>query len=136
MASTGSVNGTAIILKVGSTQIAKLKSNTLKVSRAAIDVSNKDSGGWKESIYGQGSGGFDFDGVFSEDGTWGFDEAYAAMVAKTVLTVLWTSATTGDKTYTASCILTSVTAAAPMEDAATFSGSLEFTGAPTQGTVS
>lgn len=136
MPSTGAMNGTAILLKVGATTVAKLKSNSFKVNRATIDVSNKDSGGWKESLYGQGSGSFDFDGVFSEDGTWGFDEAYAAMIAKTSLTVLYASAVVGDKSYTGTCILTSLTQTAPMEDAVTFSGTLELTGAPTQGTVS
>lgn len=45
------LNGTALILKVGSTTVAKGKSNTFNISRATIDVSNKDSAGWKESIY-------------------------------------------------------------------------------------
>ncbi len=135
MPSTGAMNGTAILLKVGGVTVAKLKSNSFKVERASIDVSNKDSGGWKESIYGQGSGGFDFDGVFDEAGTWGFDEAYAAMVAKTTLTILYTSSIVGDKTYGGTCILKSITSTAPMEDAVTFSGTLELTGAPTQGTV-
>jgi len=135
MASTGAMNGTAILLKVGSTTVAKLKSNSFKLERAVIDVSNKSSEGWKESIYGQGSGGFDFDGIFSEDGTWGFDEAFAAIEDKTTLTILYTSAVVGDKTYGGTCLLTSITTTAPMEDAVTFSGSLVLTGAPTQGTV-
>lgn len=135
MPSTGAMNGTAILLKVGGVTVAKLKSNSFKVERASIDVSNKDSGGWKESIYGQGSGGFDFDGVFDEAGTWGFDEAYATMIAKTTLTILYSTAVTGDKSYSGTCILKSITSTAPMEDAVTFSGTLELTGAPTQGTV-
>jgi len=135
MPSTGAMNGTAILLKVGGVTVAKLKSNSFKLERSLIDVSNKSSSGWKESIYGQGSGGFDFDGIFSEDGTWGFDEAYAAMVAKTELTILYTTAVSGDKTYGGTCLLTSITTTAPMEDAATFSGSLVITGAPTTGTV-
>jgi TP901-1 family phage major tail protein len=134
MASTGAINGTAVVLKIGGTTIAKLKSNSLKLSRNAIDISNKDSGGWKESIYGQGSGSFDFEGVFAEDGTWGFDEAYAAISGKTILTAKW-AAMTGDIYYQASCILTSISMTAPMEDAVTFSGSLEITGAPTTGTL-
>jgi TP901-1 family phage major tail protein len=134
MASTGAINGTAVVLKIGGTTIAKLKSNSLKLSRNAIDISNKDSGGWKESIYGQGSGSFDFEGVFAEDGTWGFDEAYAAISGKTNLTAKWTAGA-GDLYYQASCILTSISMTAPMEDAVTFSGSLEITGAPTTGTL-
>lgn len=135
MPSSGAMNGTAILLKIGDTSIAKLTSNNLKVNRNLIDVSNKDSAGWKESIYGQGSGGFDFEGVFNEDGTWGFDEAYAAIAAKTVLVARYASEVSGDKYYEANCLLTSISQSAPMEDKVTFSGSLEFTGAPTTGTV-
>lgn len=134
MPSTGAMNGTAILLKIGATNVAKLVSNSFNLNRAAIDVSNKDSGGWQESIYGQGSATIDFEGVFSEDGTWGFDEAYAAMVAKTVLTARIATSVTGDKYYEGSCLLTSLTQTVPMEDKVTFSGTLQLTGAPTTGT--
>lgn len=134
MPSTGAQNGTAIVLKIGGTTIAKLKSNSMKFNANAIDVSNKDSAGWKESIYGQRSGSFDFEGVFAEDGTWGFDEAYNAIVAKTSLTARWAGAS-GDIYYQATCLLTSISATAPMEDAVTFSGTLEMTGAPSTGTI-
>lgn len=134
MASTGAMNGTAMVLKIGGTTIAKLKSNSMNLNANAIDVSNKDSAGWKESIYGQRSGGFDFEGVFAEDGNWGFTQASNAVVQKTVLTARWGSGTTGDRYYEASCILTACTETAPMEDAVTFSGTLEITGAPTTGT--
>jgi TP901-1 family phage major tail protein len=130
------LNGTALVLKVGATNVAKGKSNTFNISRATIDVSNKDSAGWKESIYGQGSGSFDFEGVFEESGTWGWDEAYAAMVAKTVLTVRMATATVGDKYYEASCLITSGSLSAPMEDAVTWSATFEITGAPSTGSVS
>lgn len=135
MPSSGAMNGTAILLSVEGTSIAKLKTNSMAINAATIDVSNKSSGGWKESIYGQRSGSFDFEGVFDEAGSWGFDEAFAAIGAKTVLTVRWSSAVTGDKYYEAECLLTSISQSAPMEDAVTFSGTLEITGAPTTGTV-
>ena len=66
MASTGPMNGTAIVLKLGGTTIAKLKSNSMKLDMSAIDVSNKDSAGYKEIIGGQRSGSFDFDGVLAD----------------------------------------------------------------------
>jgi len=84
MPSSGPMNGTAVVLKINGTTVAKLKSNTMNFSRALIDVSNKDSGGWKQSIYGQGSGTFDFEGVFDEAGNWGFTQAFAALSAKTL----------------------------------------------------
>jgi TP901-1 family phage major tail protein len=135
MPSTGAMNGTAIVLKIGGVTVAKLKSNSISANAAAIDVSNKDSAGWQESIYGQRSGSFDFDGVFAEDGSWGFDEGFAAITGKTTLTARWTSAANGDKYYEATCLLTSISETAPMEDAVTFTGTLQWTGAPTTGVV-
>ena len=134
MSSTGSINGTAILLKIEGTTIAKLVSNSFNLNRATIDVSNKDSGGWQESLYGQGSATIDFEGVFAEDGSWGFDEAYTAITTKAVLTARIATSVTGDKYYEAECLLTSLTQTAPMEDKVTFSGSLLMTGAPSTGT--
>jgi predicted secreted protein len=134
MPSTGAMNGTAVVLKINGTTIAKLKSNSFTVNRAAIDVSNKDSGGWQESIYGQGSGSFDFEGVFAEDATYGFKQGYLALVNKTTVTAKWAAAT-GDMYYEAACLVTSMTETAPMEDAVTFTGTLQITGAPTTGTL-
>jgi predicted secreted protein len=134
MPSTGAMNGTAIVLKINGTTIAKLKSNSFTVNRAAIDVSNKDSGGWQESIYGQGSGSFDFEGVFAEDAAYGFKQGYLALVNKSTATARWAGAT-GDMYYEATCLVTSMTETAPMEDAVTFTGTLQMTGAPTTGTL-
>lgn len=136
MASTGAMNGTAVLLKIETTTVAKLTSNNITFSRAAIDVSNKDSGGWQESIYGQGSGSIDCEGVFDEAGSWGADEAYTAIVNKSVLTARWATAVAGDKYYEAECLLTSFSMSAPNEDKVTFTCSLQFTGAPSTGTVS
>jgi predicted secreted protein len=134
MPSIGAMNGTAIVLKINGTTIAKLKSNSFTVNRAAIDVSNKDSGGWQESIYGQGSGSFDFEGVFAEDANYGFKQGYLALVNKSTATARWAGAT-GDMYYEATCLVTSMTETAPMEDAVTFTGTLQMTGAPTTGTI-
>jgi predicted secreted protein len=106
----------------------------MSFTRALIDVSNKDSGGWKESIYGQGSATFDFEGVFVENGNWGFSQAFVALNSKSTFTARW-SGPAGDIYYQATCLISSLSETAPMEDAVTFSGTLEMTGAPTTGTV-
>jgi predicted secreted protein len=134
MASTGPMNGTAVVLLDGSTVISEGTSCGFNLARSPIDVSSKSSGGWKESIYGQGSGSFDYEGVFTEDATYNFDDLYTKLVAKTLITAKWGSEVAGDKNYSASCVLTSLSMSAPMEDKVTFSATFEFTGAPTQGT--
>jgi len=134
MASTGPMNGTAVLLYDGTTAIGYGTSVGLNLARSPIDVSNKSSAGWKESIYGQGSGSFDFEGVFTEDGTVSFSTLYAKLAAKTVITAKWASAVVGDKNYSASVLITSLSNTSPMEDKITFSATFEITGAPTQGT--
>jgi|688.fasta_scaffold46092_7 predicted secreted protein len=134
MPSSSPLNGTAVVLKINGTTVANLKSNTMSFTRALIDVSNKDSGGWKESIYGQGSATFDFEGVFVENGNWGFSQAFVALNSKSTFTARW-SGPAGDIYYQATCLISSLSETAPMEDAVTFSGTLEMTGAPTTGTV-
>jgi predicted secreted protein len=128
-------NGTAVNLYVGSTLVAMGKSNSFNLSRALIDVSNKTSNGWKESIYGQGSGSFDFEGIFAESGTWTYADAYSALINKTALTVKMASTISGDNYYSASCLITSLKNTAPMEDAQTWSATFEMTGAPETGFV-
>jgi predicted secreted protein len=128
-------NGTAVNLYVGNQMVAMGKSNSFNLSRALIDVSNKQSNGWKESIYGQGSGSFDFEGIFDEVESWGYQDAFEALDGKTVLTVKMASTLAGDSYYSASCLITSLKNTAPMEDVQTWSATFEMTGAPEKGFV-
>lgn len=121
-------NGTAVILYADYYPFAYGKTNSLTLSRAAIDVSNKGSNGWKETIYGQGSGSFDFEGIFVEAASWGYIEAYNAMVNKTVLTIKMSSDHIGDKYYQGTCLITSLKNTAPMEDAQTWAATFELVG--------
>jgi hypothetical protein len=54
--------------------------------------------------------------------------------SKSTFTARW-SGPAGDIYYQATCLISSLSETAPMEDAVTFSGTLEMTGAPTTGTV-
>jgi len=135
MASNGAMNGTLVLFDIGGTPISNLTSNNMGFTRAAIDVSNKGSGGWAEFIYGQGGGSFDCEGVFKEDATYGWEELFAAMLAKTVLTLRWTSDVIGDKYYEGSVLIESANMDAPLEDKITYTCTLKLTGAPTTGTI-
>lgn len=121
-------NGTAVILYAETTPFAYGKTNSLNINRALIDISNKGSNGWKESIYGQGSASFDFEGIFVEAAEWGYQYAYNMMVNKEVIAVKMSSTNVGDKYYEGYCLITSLKNTAPMEDAQTWSATLEVTG--------
>lgn len=127
-------NGTAVVIKVGSNVIAYGTAQNMKVGRATIDVSNKNSAGWKELIYGQGSWSMDGDFIFEENATHGFSELFTDMTAKTTVTVVFGTGTTGDKGYTGTALITSLDMSAPLEAAQTFKCSFEGTAAITETT--
>lgn len=135
MATSGITNGTLIGLYVGGTKIANLISNDLDISMATRETTNKDSGGWKSSLGGALSWTCSAEGYFDEIATYGFDELFAVLTARTAVTVMISSQVTGDKKYSGSALLTSLKRSHPTEDNVTFSCSCEGTGVLTEATV-
>jgi hypothetical protein len=131
-------DGTLIKLYIGSVAVANLKSNDMKLARAMRDVSTKDSGGWKEQAYGQGS--FDFSAEVLYDP--GLDNTHyrmtdftTAQINKTILTAVYSSAVTGETKYTGSVLVSSVDTKAPNEENVSFTVTLSGTGALAQATI-
>lgn len=135
MASTGKNNGTLIGLYVGGTKISHLTSNDFSVEHSTREASTKDSAGYREVLEGMRSASFSADGYFAEDATYGYEDLYDAWVARTALTVRWSSAVTGDQYYEATAYLTSLQTTAPLEDTQTFSASFDITGTITKAAV-
>lgn len=129
------INGSAMLLLIEGTAVAFGKSLNFNLSKATIDVSNKDSASNKEIISGQKSGSFDFDGIYVDNPTYGYEDIFALWQGTATATIRIAMSTTGTKYYEAEAIVTNLTLTAPMEDAITFSCTLEISGAVTQGTV-
>ena len=129
------INGSAMLLLVEGTAVAFGKSFSFNLSKATIDVSNKDSNSNKELISGQKSGSFDFEGIYVDNPTYGYEDLFALWQGTASATIRIAMDTVGTKYYEAEAIVTNLNLSAPMEDAINFTCTLEITGAVTQGTV-
>jgi len=143
MATSGTINGTILRLFVDDSgtlkPIANLVSNDISFTKDLIEVTSKSSAGSKEFMYGHFGASGSFEGRFEDDSVgsteYSFEELYAAMVAGTNLSVVFTTNVTGDVKYTGSALLGGLSLSAPDNDAASFTGDITITGAVTQGTV-
>ena len=146
MATTGIVNGTLIgLYKVGAgptyTKFANGTASSVDIAIDMIEITTKDSSGHKEYIAGEKGGTFQFEGRFEYDtsvSTQGesFDDLVTAALAGTAFTARWSSQSTGDEYLESSVLISSVSASAPNNDAASFSCTLQMTGTITLGNVS
>jgi len=142
MATANVVNGTLIaIYKDVSgtlTKIANATSNDFDVTKDMIDVTNKDSAGWKEFIVGEGGWTMNIDGMFEEDGgvaSISWKDIYTDLAAGTSITAVMTSQVSGDIKLSGSAFFSNLTLSAPNNDVTTFTASLQGTGALTVSTV-
>lgn len=138
-------NGTDIKIYVGSTIGAAkivdgLTSNEASITRALRDTTNKSNNGWKAQEYGLGEGSFSVSCNYDPDANsstyYRWEDFLSALVAKTKLTVHFTDNTTGHQNITATCLVTDCPLTAPMEENATFTVTLAWSGAPTITTIS
>ena len=149
MATTGLVNGTLIALykDIGTTgspdyqKIANLTSTDFELTKDTIDATNKDGSNYKEFLVGLNSWTMSAEGIFEEDGSVGTDihspkEVLDDMIAGEEITVVMGNLDeTGDLKLTGQAVMTSFSWNAPVNDVATFSCSLQGSGALTVGTV-
>ena len=142
MATTGLVNGTLIALYkdvAGTlTKVANATSSDFELTRDTIDATNKDGGQYKEFLVGLAGWTMNAEGIFEEDGSAtgvSAKDLLDDVIAGTAITVVMTSNVSGDLKVTGSAVITSFAWNAPVNDVATFSVSLQGSGALTVGTV-
>lgn len=145
MATPGLVNGTLVALfkDTGTpplVKVANLTSTDFELSKDTIDATNKDGGDYKEFLVGLSSWTMSAEGIFEEDASVGATHISAKdllddMVAGTALTVVMTSNVSTDLKLSGLAVITSFSWSAPVNDIATFSISLQGSGALTVGTV-
>jgi predicted secreted protein len=143
MASTGITNGTLIaIYKDISgtlTKIANATSNDFSITKDMIETTNKDSAGAKEYIAGEYGYTMSVEGMFEEDASVGagisWKEIITDLLAGTSVTIVMTSNVSGDLTLSGSAFFNELNLTAPQNDVATFTASIQGTGALTVGTI-
>lgn len=132
-------NGTDLLMYVEvsstPTPIAGSTDNTMTINGESIDVTTKDSGGWKEILAGLNSWGFKGSGKFDDQASFGFSDLLALMLAKQLVQVRFSFAASGLPYWYGDALLTSLELAAPMEKETTFTFSLEGSAPLAEGTV-
>lgn len=134
MATTGVFNATNLILKIESNTLGHSTSATLSLSNDLPEATTKDSSGFQEVIAGVISGEISFEGLVAYDDTLNAIELNDYLLARTQLTCVFGTTTTGDEVYTAEGFLSSVENTADMESPAAYSGSITLTGSITKST--
>lgn len=136
MASTGIGIGTIIKLYLGSTAVTHNRVVSFNLSRDTIDISTKDSGSDQDLEYGRATGRtFNVESLFAEDAAYGFEDFFDAIEAGTKPTALWSSGVSGDKSYSATVLVTNLVNNAADQEANGFTCTLAITGAITKGTI-
>lgn len=116
------------------TLITHTDSCEITFSTETIDITTKDSNGWKEILPGLKSGTGSITGKVDYEGTNQVKALTTAHNAGTLITWKFKTATVGDSTYAWSGYVTSIPLTFGNNEAATFSCDIEFTGAPTVST--
>jgi len=143
MASTGITNGTLIAIYkdvAGTlTKIANATSNDFSITKDMIETTNKDSAGAKEYIAGEYGYTMSVEGMFEEDASVGalisWKEILTDLIAGTSVTIVMTSNVSGDIKLSGSAFFSDLNLTAPRNDVATFTASIQGTGALTVGTI-
>jgi len=137
------LNGTEIkVYSSGTTNLVAFAQNcTLNVNHSPREITNKESGGYKEILEGLRDFSIDIDGAYAWTNaggsalTDGIDDVLETNVlnARQAVTFIFgDTASTSDISYSGSGFITSVSLTGGTEDTATYSMSIEGTGVLTQ----
>ena len=135
MATAGLFNGNLLGIYIGGVLVTHALQHSENHSVAMIDVTTKDSAGDEEVLPGVRGSELSASGYFAEDATYGYEDFFDAKEAGTLLTVLVSSAVTGDVTYTYTAYITSLSRTAEHDTSVPYEVSLKPTAATTKGSV-
>lgn len=128
-------NGTELGVYMDSTLIAAATDCSLSLNVETIDITTKDSAGFRELLGGVRSGSISVSGLvdYLDASNKDVNDLWTAWEARTAVTVKFSKATevTGDLSFSASAIITSLEQSGGTEDTATYSATFELTGAIT-----
>jgi len=137
MATTGIHTGHIMRLYIDATAVANATNCTMSLAMSPRTISHKDTsgtaGGWEEKLGGKKSGTVSSDYLREEGDS--STALFTAFAAGTAVTWLYSSQVSGDKSWTGSGFITAYDQAAPDEENATGSITIETSGAVTEATV-
>lgn len=137
MATEGIINATSLLIYVDGVAVSYSTDTSISVDMDAIDVTNKDSSGWRDLLAGVRSWNASGSGFLAWDATKGADDLYDAITNRSSVSIRFTTGeVSGDTTFDGDGYLTSLEMTGGVEDGATFSFTIEGDGALTESTVS
>ena len=145
MATTGNVKGNLLGLYISTdggtnyTLVGSATSASLSISNDTYDVTTKANSGRRELLYAQQTATISAEGFVKYYDTYGSEDLRTVVLGGTDNTdylAKFSSGVTGDKEVYFQCVVTSFEEQAAVNEIATFSITLESTGAITEGTVS
>lgn len=135
MPTTGIVNGHNLRLKVEGVAVARATSCSIEFKNKLRQTAHKDTtGGWETNDYGEFSGSLSTDFLFEETAG-NFEDLWDFFLAKTKVTCLFATSTSGDTSFTVEGVIESLKIDAPNNENSTASISIVMDGTPTKGTV-
>ena len=135
MATTGTVNSTLMVIKVGSTTISCLTDASLSMTQEMRDTTCKDSSSWNNALPAKRTWEMSGSAFFAYDATYGAADLFTLYNTQASATVKWGTTVTGDKVYSGTAYLTSLEfAASGTDENTTINFTFQGVGALAQGT--
>ena len=129
-------NGTNLGVYIDGTIIAAATDCSLSLNMETIDITTKDSAGYRELLAGMRSGSISVSGLIDyQSADKDTVDLYTAWENRTSLTLKFSSEISSDTSFTASGFLTSLEQSGGTEDTATYSATFEITGQVTDATI-
>ena len=132
--------GTVVQLLVNGKRIANCLAHNVSIDSDVIDVSNKDSGGFKEILIGEHQLTADLEGIIQDGGLpsnkISHDTMLGYQLARTLITCRLTNEVAGDAYIEFSAYMHGYQRSEPNNDRATFNCSVTSTGTFTVGAES
>jgi TP901-1 family phage major tail protein len=126
------LNGTAYLLKIGSTNLPDQTEGSISINTEVIDVSNKDSLGFREIQLGMRSGSISVSGLVDDGNSDAVDTLMTTFSSRASVSVVFglDGTVTGeeDHNFSATAFVTSLEVSAGTEDNVTYSATLELSG--------
>jgi len=131
---TGPLNASILLIYLGGNVVAHTTDITFKLDNAMVDVTTRNSNGWKETLAGIRTWSLAVTGVVAFDDTTGWMAFVQGVVNRSLFTVKFSTGITGDFYFSGNGHISATGSTAKMETGATFTGTVEGTGPLTIGT--
>jgi len=135
MPTTGKFNAKLFGVYNGSTLISHATEASIEFSGDTIDVTTKDNNDWGDFLLGRKSCTINVSALRAFDATYGADDLFTAFTNNTALTIKFSTEVTGDKYYTGTFYVTSLSENAPDNEGASYSATFTGAGQVTSATV-